>query len=182
MAIDYELMAKTVEKELQKYVVKQKPMTKEEINEMFNNPMKREKREELYNAIFCYDENNKICGYSIQVRIEENDVYKLRFYLAIIDDSWKGIRKAEDLPDKKVKIGYFGEYESQKEIFKRNDVKLAAAMYLQLANTSGVIYLGDGCVGIDGLGTLHNVAPGLKFAGYNTNEATIEINKDKLFI
>lgn len=61
--------------------LEQKPLTKEEIH----NPMKKEKKGALYNAFFCYDERDNICGYNIQVRIIEKDIYKWRFYLPIID-------------------------------------------------------------------------------------------------
>ena len=179
--MNYEEIYKTVANEIKKYEVKQKPMSADEIRAMFNNPMQREKREELYNAFFCYDENENICGYNIQVRLAENDVYKLRFYLPIIDETWQGVKTPEELPDKKVKIGFDGEYESQNEILKRNDIKLAPAMMLDL-RTSGVVYLGGGTVGIKTPDVLYYVARGLKFAGYPINEATKKMNESKLFV
>lgn len=63
--------------------LERKPLTKEEIN----NPLNKERKEALYNAIFCYDEQGNICGYNIQARLAQKDIYKLRFYLPIIDRS-----------------------------------------------------------------------------------------------
>ena len=179
--MDYELIFKTVEDEIKKYEVKQKPMSAEEIRDMFNNPMKRSDREELYNAFFCYDEQNNICGYNIQVRLKENDVYKLRFYLPVADETWKGVKTPDELPDKKVKIGYDGEFESQNEILKRNDLKAGLAMHLYL-NTYGVVSLGGGFVGITGPDVLYSVVRGLKYAGYPVNDATKKMNETKLFV
>lgn len=179
--MDYELVFKTISEEIKKYEVKQKPMTAEEIRAEQNNPMKKDKREELYNAFFCYDENENICGYNIQVRLEENEIYKLRFYIPLIDETWKGVKKPEDLPDKKVKIGYDGEFESQNEILKRNDIKMGQAMFLDF-KAYGVTYLGEGVVGINSPDTLYAVVRGLKFAGYPVNDATKKMNETKLFV
>ena len=154
-----------------------KPKTKEEIN----NPMKKDKKEELYNAIYCYDENDTLCGYNIQVRIAENDIYKYRFYIPIVDSAWKNVKKPEDLPDKKVKIGFDGEYVSQNELLKKNDLKLANAMYLNF-NTNGVINLGEGFFGIVETDVLYLIVRGFKFYGYPVNLATKELNSKKLFV
>ena len=170
--------------EIQKIIYEQikdelgrKPLTKEEIN----NPMKKEHKEALYNAIFCYDEQNNICGYNIQVRLEEKEIYKLRFYLPIIDDSWKGVRRAQDLPDKKVKVGFDGEFVSQNELIKNNDIARGLAMYLNL-KSSAVVYLGEGCVGLINSDALYNVVAGFKYAGYPINDATKKMNEVKLFV
>ena len=179
--MNYDEIFKTVENEIKKYEVKQKPLTVEEIREMQNNPMQRDKREELYNAFFCYDENENIIGYNIQLRLKENDVYKYRFYLPIIDETWKGVKKPEDLPDKKVKIGFDGEFQSQNEILKRNDIKLGQAMFLDF-KVQGVTYLGEGFIGINNTETLYSVVRGLKFAGYPINDATKKMNEEKLFV
>lgn len=179
--MNYEEIANVILNELKKYEVKQKPMTAEEIRAEFNNPMKRDRQEELYNAFFCYDEQENICGYNIQVRLAEKEIYKFRFYLPLVDESWKGVKKPEDLPDKKVKIGYDGEFESQNEILKRNDIKLGQAMFLDF-RVSGVTYLGEGVVGIANPDTLYSVVRGLKFAGYPVNEATKKANEEKLFL
>lgn len=179
--MDYNEVAKIIENELKKYEVKQKPMTAEEIKAMFNNPMQRDKREELYNAFFCYDEQENICGYNIQVRLAEGEVYKLRFYIPIIDETWKGVKKPEDLPDKKVKIGFDGEFQSQNELLKQNDIKIGIAMHLHFKEY-GVVYLGDGFVGINNTDTLYYVVRGFKYAGYPINEATKKMNEQKLFV
>ncbi len=179
--MDYNETAKIIDNELKKYEVKQKPMTAEEIKSMFNNPMQRDKREELYNAFFCYDEQENICGYNIQVRLKEGDVYKLRFYLPLVDESWKGVKKPEDLPDKKVKVGFDGEFQSQNELLKKNDIKMGQAMFLNFKG-QGVIYLGEGFVGISTPDTLYYVACGFKYAGYPINEATRKMNEQKLFV
>ena len=155
----------------------QKPKTKEEIN----NPMKKDKKEELYNAIYCYDENGSLCGYNIQVRIEENDIYKHRFYIPIIDSSWKNAKKPEDLADKKIKIGFDGEFVSQNELLKKNDLELAKAMFLNL-NSRGVVHLGEGFVGIVESDVLYSIVRGFKYYGYPVNQATKELNSKKLFV
>lgn len=72
--------------------------------------MRKKKNDELYNAIFCYDEQGNICGYNIQARLKEKEIYKLRFYIPVIDKSRNGVKKPENLPDKKVKIGFDGVY------------------------------------------------------------------------
>lgn len=179
--MDYELVFKTIFEEIKKWEVKQKPMTADEIRAEQNNPMKKDKREELYNAFFCYDEQENICGYNIQVRLAENEVYKLRFYIPLVDETWKGVKTPEDLPDKKVKIGYDGEFESQNEILKRNDIKMGQAMFLDF-NVNGVTRLGGGVVGINSPDTLYLVVRGLKFAGYPVNESTKKMNETKLFV
>ena len=160
---------------------KQKPKTAEEIRAEQNNPMNRERVEELYNAILCYDESGNVCGYYIQPRVEENDIYKLRFYLPIVDSLWKGVRKPEDLPDKQIKLGYDSEFVSQNEVLKINDIKLGQAMFLNF-KARGITYLGEGFVGISSLDTLYEVVMNFKFTGYPTNEATKEMNKGKLFV
>ena len=172
----YEIIEKAIYERI-KDELSQKPKTKEEIN----NPMKKDKKEELYNAIYCYDENNNVCGYNIQVRIAENDIYKHRFYIPIIDSSWRGAKKPEDLPDKKIKIGFDGEFISQNELLKKNDMELAKAMYLHF-NSNSVGYLGDGFVGIADSDTLYFVVRGFKYYGYPVNEATKELNGKKLFV
>ena len=179
--MNYDEIFKTVLEETKKYEEKQKPMTAEEIRAMFNNPMQRDKREELYNAFLCYDEEGNVCGYNIQVRLAEGEIYKYRFYIPVVDDLWKGVKKPEDLPDKKIRIGFDGELESQNEILKRNDIKLAQAMLLNF-KTSGVTYLGEGFVGISNLDVLYYVARGFKFAGYPINEATKKMNEQKLYV
>ena len=47
--------------------LERKPLTKEEIN----NPLNKERKEALYNAIFCYDEQGNICGYNIQKSVKK---------------------------------------------------------------------------------------------------------------
>lgn len=172
----YEVIEKAIYERI-KDDLTQKPKTKEEIN----NPMQKDKKEELYNAIYCYDEQNNICGYNIQVRIAENDIYKYRFYIPIIDSNWRGIKKASDLPDKKIKIGFDGEFISQNELLKKNDMKLAKAMYMHF-NCGGMCYLGDGFVGITEPDALYLVVRGFKYYGYPINEATKELNSKKLFV
>ena len=157
--------------------LEQKPLTKEEIH----NPMKKERKEVLYNAILCYDEQDNICGYNIQVRLEEKEIYKLRFYLPIIDDSWKGIRRSEDLPDKKIKVGFDGEFVSQNELLKKNDIAQGFAMYLNLKSRA-VMYLGEGFIGLIDSDALYNVVGRFKYAGYPVNEATKKMNETKLFV
>lgn len=179
--MNYEEIQKIIENENKKYEVKQKPMTAEEIRAMQNNPMNMDKREELYNAFFCYDEQGNICGYNIQARLAEGEIYKLRFYIPIADETWKGVKKPEELPDKKVKIGFDGVYESQNEILKRNDIKLGAALGLNF-KVHGAVYLGDGFIGISNPDVLYSIAAGLKFAGYPVNEASKKMNAEKLYV
>ena len=155
----------------------QKPKTKEEIN----NPMKKDKKEELYNAIYCYDENDSLCGYNIQIRIAENDIYKHRFYIPIVDSSWQKARKPEDLADKKIKIGFDGEFVSQNELLSKNDLELAKAMFLNL-NSRGVVYLGKGFIGIVEPDVLYSIVRGFKYYGYPVNQATKELNSKKLYV
>lgn len=156
--------------------LEQKPLTKEEIH----NPMKKDK-EPLYNAMFCYDEQDNICGYNIQVRLAEKEIYKLRFYLPIVDNSWKGIKQPHDLPDKKVKIGFDGEFVSQNELLKKNDIDQGFAMFLNLSSKV-LVYLGEGFIGLPEADVLYHVVRGFKYAGYPTNEATKKMNKTKLFV
>ena len=178
--MNYEEISKIIFSKI-KVEEKQKPKTAEELRAEQNNPMTREKVEELYNAILCYDELGNVCGYNIQARVEENDIYKLRFYIPVVDKLWQGVRKAEDLPDKKIKLGYDSEFVSQNEVLKTNDIKLGQAMLLNF-KARGVTYLGDGFIGISSLDTLYEVVMNFKFAGYPKNEATKEINKNKLFV
>lgn len=174
--MDYKEIASIIYEQI-KDELQQKPKTKEEIN----NPMEQTRKDALYNAIFCYDENENICGYSIQVRLEEKDIYKLRFYLPIIDASWKGVRNPEDLPDKKIKIGFDGVYQSQNELLKNNDVKLGQAMLLNF-NVYGITYIGEGFIGIENSDILYLVARRFKYTGYPINEATKKMNETKLFV
>ena len=174
--ISCEEIQKTIYEQI-KDELEQKPLTKEEIH----NPMKKENKEALYNAIFCYDEQNNICGYNIQVRIAEKEIYKLRFYLPIIDETWKGIKRPQDLPDKKVKVGFDGEFVSQNELLKQNDIKQGLAMYLNL-NSRGVMYLGEGFAGLVDSDSLYLVVRGFKYAGYPINNATKKMNEQKLFV
>ena len=146
-----------------------------------NDPMKQEKQEALYNAYLCYDEAGKVCGYNIQVRIEENDIYKLRFYLPIVDASWSGVKRAQDLPDKMVKVGYDGEYQSQNELLKKNDIKIGQSMFLNF-NVYGRTYLGDGFIGIADSDTLYRVVRGFKYVGYPVNDATKKMYGEKKFV
>ena len=153
----------------------QKPKTASELK----NPMDK-KKDELYNAIFCYDKNNKICGYNIQLRVEENEAYKLRFYLPITDDSWKNVKNPAELPDKEIKIGYEGEFISQNELLKANSFEVADAMHLNL-NATGTIRL-DNIIGLTHPDALYLVVRNFKYAGYPTNDATKKLNEAKLFI
>ena len=146
-----------------------------------NNPMKQEKSEELYNVYLCYDEYGNVCGYNIQVRIQENDIYKLRFYLPLVDSSWAKVKHPKDLPDKMVKIGYDGEYQSQNELLKKNDINIGQSMFLNF-NVMGRTYLGEGFIGIADFDTLYRVVRGFKFVGYPINDSTDKINKDKKFL
>ncbi len=154
-----------------------KPKTKEEVN----NPMKKSKKEELYNAIYCYDENNNICGYNIQLRIEQDDIYKYRFYLPIADLNWNGIKTSKELKDKKIKITFEGEYISQNELLEKNDIELAEAMYLNL-NVIGVKHLDKGFYAISDSEILYLILRGFKYYGYPINEATKKENEKKKFV
>ena len=153
----------------------QKPKTASELN----NPMNK-KKDELYNAIFCYDKNNEICGYNIQVRLEENEIYKLRYYLPIADDSWKNVKTLSQLPDKEIKIGFEGEYVSQNEVLRANSPEIADAMYLNL-NANGIIKI-ENVFGLTCPDALYLVARNFKYTGYPVNDATKQLNKDKLFV
>ena len=146
-----------------------------------NDPMKQEKQEALYNAFLCYDEAGNVCGYNIQVRVEEKDVYKHRFYLPIVDSGWARVKRAQDLPDKMVKIGADGEYQSQNELLRKNDIEIGRAMFLNF-NVYGITYLGQGFVGIADFDTLYRVVRGLKFAGYPVNDATKKLQEEKKFV
>lgn len=146
-----------------------------------NNPMNKEKHEELYNVFLCYDDSGNVCGYNIQVRIEENDIYKLRFYLPIVDSFWASVKRPQDLPDKKVRVGFDGEYQSQNELLRNNDIKLGQAMFLNF-NVYGITYLGGGFIGIADYDTLYRVVRGFKFVGYPTNNATQQSNIEKKFV
>ena len=157
--------------------LEQKPLTKEEIH----NPMKKEQKEILYNAIFCYDEQGNICGYNIQVRLVEKEIYKLRFYLPIIDSNWRGVKRPQDLPDKMIKVGFDGEFVSQNGLLKNNDFAQGLAMYMNLHSPS-VIHLGKGFVGLMNSDALYNVVAGFKYAGYPINEVTKKMNKEKTFV
>ena len=174
--MDYEEISKIFYEQL-KDELERRPMTAAELN----NPMNHDRKEALFNAIFCYDENNQLCGYNIQPRIEENEIYKLRFYIPIVDSSWYGIKKAQDLPDKKIKIGFDGEYVSQNELLKNNDMQLAKSMYLNF-NCYGAASLGTGFVGIISPDILYIVVRRFKNAGYPINEATRKMNESKLFV
>ena len=174
--MEYEEISK-IFYELLKDELQRKPMTAAEIN----NPMEHDKKEALYNAIYCYDEQNKLCGFNIQPRIEEKEIYKLRYYIPLIDNSWTGIKKAENLPDKKIKIGFDGEYISQNELLKKNDLMLANAMLFNF-NVYGVLNLGNGVAGILSPDILYLVLRRFKNAGYPVNEATKKMNEGKLFV
>jgi len=174
--MNYEEISKIFYAEL-KDELERKPKTASEIN----NPMDNDKKEALFNAIFCYDKNNQLCGFNIQPRIAENEIYKLRFYIPLIDSSWQGVKKAQELPDKKIKIGYDGEYVSQNELLKKNDMQLANAMYLNF-KCYGVASLGEGFVGIISPDILYIVIRRFKNAGYPINEATRKMNESKLFV
>ena len=174
--MDYEELSKIFYAEL-KEDLERKPMTAAEIN----NPMKHDKKEPLFNAIFCYDENNILCGFNIQPRIEQNEIYKLRFYLPIIDDSWAGVKTSDKLPDKRVKIGFDGEYTSQNELLKKNDMKLAKAMYFNF-NVYGAAKLGEGVIGVLSQDILYLILRRFQNAGYPVNDATKKMNDSKLFV
>ncbi len=146
-----------------------------------NDPMKQEKQEALYNAFLCYDESGNVCGYSIQVRIEDNDIYKLRFYLPLVDLSWNRVKRPQDLPDKMVKVGFDGQYQSQNELLRKNDIEIGRAMFLNF-NVYGITYLGRGFIGIADFDTLYRVVRGLKFAGYPVNDSTKKLFEEKKFV
>lgn len=174
--MNYEEISKIFYEQL-KDELQRKPMTAAELN----NPMNHDKKEALFNAIFCYDENDNLCGFNIQPRIEENEIYKLRYYLPLIDSSWSGVKKAENLQDKNIKIGFDGEYISQNELLKKNDPMLAKAMLFNF-NVYGVLNLGNGVVGILSPDILYLVLRRFKNAGYPINDATRKINESKLFV
>ena len=111
--MDYEEISKIFYEQL-KDELERRPMTVAELN----NSMNHDKKEALFNAIFCYDEKDQLCGFNIQPRIEENEIYKLRFYLPSIDTYWSGVKKFDKLHDKKIKVGFDGEYVSQNELLK----------------------------------------------------------------
>ena len=174
--MDYEEIKQIFYEQL-KDELERKPKTAAELN----NPMDHDKKEALFNAIFCYDEQNKLCGFNIQPRIEANEIYKLRFYLPIIDASWAGVKNADELPDKKVKVSFDREYVSQNELLKKNDLNLALAMYFNF-NVYGVLNLGNGIVGILSPDILYLILRRFKNAGYPINEATRKMNESKLFV
>ena len=143
--------------------------------------MEQDKKEALFNAIFCYDEKNELCGFNIQPRIEQDEIYKLRFYIPMIDESWAGVKTADKLPDKKVKIGFDGEYVSQNELLKNNDAELAKAMFFNF-KVYGTLKLSENVVGILSPDILYLIIRRLKNAGYPVNDATRKMNGSKLFV
>ena len=178
--MNYEEISKIFYAEL-KDELERKPKTAAEIN----NPMDNDKKEALFNAIFCYDEKEQLCGFDIQPRIEQNEIYKLRFYLPLIDTSWTGVKPGanilDKLPDKRIKIGFDGEYVSQNELLKQNDAMLAKAMYFNF-NVYGALDLGNNVVGILSPDILYLVLRKFKNAGYPINDATRKMNESKLFV
>ena len=174
--MNYEEISKIFYEQL-KDELERKPMTAAELN----NPMSHDKKEALYNAIFCYDEKEQLCGFNIQPRIEENEIYKLRFYLPLIDTKWAGVKTLDKLPDKKIKVGFDGEYVSQNELLKQNDAMLAKAMYFNF-NVYGALDLGNNVVGILSPDILYLVLRRFKNAGYPINDATRKMNENKLFV
>ena len=174
--MDYEEVSKIFYEQL-KDELKGRPMTVAELN----NPMNHDKKEALFNAIFCYDEKDQLCGSTIQRRIKENEIYKLRFYLPLIDTNWAGVKTLDKLPDKKIKVGFDGEYVSQNELLKQNDAMLAKAMYFNF-NVYGVLNLGNGAVGILSPDILYLVLRRFKNAGYPVNDATRKMNECNLFV
>ena len=174
--MNYEEISKIFYEQL-KDELERKPMTAAELN----NPMNQDKKEALFNAIFCYDEKNELCGFNIQPRIEENELYKYRFYLPLIDSSWTGVKTADKLPDKKIKVGFDGEYVSQNELLKQNDVKLAKAMYFNF-KVYGTLKLSENVIGILSPDILYLIIRRFKNAGYPVNEATKKMNENKLFV
>jgi len=179
--MDYEEIKKIVKKQFEEDFQKQKPKTAAEIKAESLNPMKRDRKPDVYNAIYCYDENNKICGYNIQIRLEEGEVYKYRFYLPIVDASWRGVKTAEKLPDKMVKIAYDGDFQSQNELLKQNDIELAKAMMINF-NLRFFVYLGGGFAGITEPDMLYTLLCRFKYTGYPVNDATRKMNENKLFV
>lgn len=157
--------------------LERKPMSAAELN----NPMEQDKKEALFNAIFCYDEKNELCGFNIQARIEEYELYRYRFYLPLIDTSWTGVKTADKLPDKMIKIGFDGEFISQNELLKQNDAELAKAMYFNF-KVYGTLNLGNGVVGILSPDILYLILRRFKNAGYPVNDATKKMNENKLFV
>lgn len=174
--MNYEEISKIFYEQL-KDELKQKPLTAAELN----NSMRHDKKEALFNAIFCYDEQNQLCGFSIQPRIEQNEIYKLRYYLPLLDASWAGVKTFEKLADKKIKVGFDGEYVSQNELLKGNDPELAKAMYFNF-NVYGILKLKEGIVGIISPDILYLILKRFKNAGYPINEATRKMNESKLFV
>lgn len=174
--MEYEKISKIFYEKL-KDELERKPKTVAELN----NPMNQDKKEALFNAIFCYDEQGKLCGFNIQPRIAEDEIYKLRFYLPLIDISWSGVKTLEKLPDKKIKVGFDGEYISQNELLKKNDPMLAKSMFFNF-NVYGVLKLQEGVVGMISPDILYLILRRFKNAGYPINEATKKMNKAKLFV
>ena len=174
--MNYEEVSKIFYEQL-KDELERKPMTAAELN----NPMSHDKKEALYNAIFCYDEKDQLCGFNIQPRIEENEIYKLRFYLPLIDTSWSGVKTFDKLPNKKIKVGFDGEYVSQNELLKKNDAELAKAMFFNF-KVYGVLKLQEGVVGMLSPDILYLIIRRFKNAGYPVNEATRKMNESKLFV
>ena len=174
--MNYEEISKIFYDEL-KDELERKPMTAAELN----NPMSHDNQEPLFNAIFCYDEQNNLCGYNIQPRIAENEIYKLRYYLPLIDTSWSGVKSLDKLPDKKIKVGYDGEYVSQNELLKKNDPELAKAMFFNF-KVYGVLKLQEGVVGMLSPDILYLIIRRFKNAGYPINDATRKMNETKLFV
>ena len=174
--MDYEEISKIFYEQL-KDELERRPMTVAELN----NSMNHDKKEALFNAIFCYDEKDQLCGFNIQPRIKENEIYKFRFYLPLIDTNWAGVKTLDKLPDKKIKVGFDGEYVSQNELLKQNDAMLAKAMYFNF-NVYGVLNLGNGAVGILSPDILYLVLRRFKNAGYPVNDATRKMNECNLFV
>jgi hypothetical protein len=174
--VNYEEVSKIFYEQL-KDELERKPLTAAELN----NPMDNDKKEALFNAIFCYDKQNKLCGFNIQPRIEQNEIYKLRYYIPLVDNSWVGVKTVDELPDKEVKVGFEGEYLSQNELLKNNDNELAKAMYFNF-DVFGVVKLAEGLVGIDSSNVLYLILKRFKNAGYPINEATKQLNESKLFV
>jgi hypothetical protein len=174
--INYEEVSKIFYEQL-KDELERKPMSATELN----NPMDNDKKGALFNAIFCYNKQNQLCGFNIQPRIEQNEIYKLRYYIPLVDNSWIGVKTIEDLPDKEIKIGFEGEYLSQNELLKKNDNELAKAMYLNF-KVYGVVKLSENIFGINSPNVLYLILKRFKNAGYPINEATKIMNENKLFV